>query len=96
MGVQEGTGFHVKPSAGVKSIVPHYDVAHRAKVEIVVKGLLLLIREERVLNDEPGLDIRHVVCHAVPSKVIPNTILIICEVDMNVIEMSIERIIDLD
>ena len=80
MDVDEGAGLHVQVRHAVEGVVAEDEVVEGGEEEEVVEGLLVLVGEKRVLDYQETSQVCRIVRIAVPTEVVPDTILIICDV----------------
>ena len=82
MDVDEGTGLHVQIGDTVEGVVAEDEVVEGGEEEEVVECLLVLISEERVLDDKETTQVCRIVRVTVPTEVVPDTILVVGYVEV--------------
>ncbi len=80
MDIDKWTSFHIKVGTGIKSVISQNEIIHRGKEEEVVECLLMETCKQSIFYYEIALGIRFVIGKAIPSEIIPDTILIVSQI----------------
>lgn len=91
MHIQEGSCLHVQVSAVIEGGVAKDEVVEGREEQEVVEGLLVIVCEEHSIYYQMSCQISSVVCIAIPSVVIPDAVLVVCEVNMTIEDVNRNR-----